>query len=108
MEVNAAAAMAKFKSFRAPTAVKETKEEVPLVATSSPAEVDASDMVAMDPATEAAVAEACAGNKLWQSSVQPEKASTPSTLRTNHLVLLEVKTCDWAKLPFFYFSLPSS
>ena len=80
MEVNAAAAMAKFKSFRAPTAVKEPEKEVLLVATSSPAEADASDTVVMDPTTEAAVAEACAGNKLRQNSRQLGKAGTPRTL----------------------------
>lgn len=61
MEVNAAAAMAKFKSFRAPPVVKEPEKEVPLVA--SPTEPDASETVVMDPTTEAAVAEACAGNQ---------------------------------------------
>ena len=59
MEVNAAAAMAKFKSFRAPAVIKEPEKEVPLVA--SPAGQDASETVVMDPPTEAAIAEACAG-----------------------------------------------
>lgn len=62
MEVNAAAAMAKFKSFRAPVAAKEPEKQVPLVA--STAEQDASETVVMDPTTEAAVAEACAGEAL--------------------------------------------
>ena len=83
MEVNAAAAMAKFKSFRAPIAVKEPEKEVPLVATSSPAaEVDASDTVVMDPTTEAAVAEACAGKEPCQDIMHAGKSGSVRRLVT--------------------------
>lgn len=61
MEVNAAAAMAKFKSFRAPAVVKEPEKEAQPPATLAQAETPEPDPIPVDPATEAAVAEACAG-----------------------------------------------
>ena len=65
MEVNAAAAMAKFKSFRAPMAVKEPQKETPQP--DSPAEkkeAPLTDLLATDAAAEAAVAEESAGLSL--------------------------------------------
>lgn len=70
MEVNAAAAMARFKNFRTPAAVKElekdSKEEATLVPSVSDEPLEAA---LPDPTTEAA-AEVCAGTSSWDRNHQ--------------------------------------
>lgn len=66
MEVNAAAAMAKFKSFRTPAAAVKEPEKEAQPAASAPIEIEMSEATLTDPATDAA--EAYIGHTLLECS----------------------------------------